>query len=142
MRVAMANSALGLLLAAALWTAAHAAGPGEWQGITATARELQTVVARHEVAWAMLWRRTGRDAPVKFDPAANIAVGVFLGARPTGGFAVEIVSVEERGGDVTVAWREIRPGRGAIVTQAFTSPWAIRLLPRTDRRVVFRQAER
>ncbi len=138
----MAKSALGLLLAAALWTAAHAAGPSEWEGITATARELQTVVARNEIAWAMLWRRAGQDAPVEFDPAANIAVGVFLGARPTGGFAAEIASVEEQGDVLTVTWREIRPGRGAIVTQAFTSPWVIRLLPRTDRRVVFRQAER
>ncbi len=140
MMAAIGRVALGLLLAATCWLAAPAVEPAEWYGVTATVRELRTVTARNQAGWAALWIRAGQDPPVAFDPATNIAVGVFLGARPTGGFAAEIVSAEEQDGVLTIAWRELRPAPRAIVTQAFTSPWVIRLLPRTERPVAFKQA--
>ena len=50
---------------------------------------------------------------------------IALGERRTGGYGIEIKSVEAVEGRVTVIYREIKPEEGAFVTQAFTYPYVV-----------------
>jgi len=52
-------------------------------------------------------------------------VFIALGARSTGGYSVAIKSVTEHNGIVTVVYKEQKPEKGAMVTQAFTYPWIV-----------------
>ncbi len=51
------------------------------------------------------------------------AVIVSLGEKPTGGYAIAITKVTLRGSILTVQAQVTEPGRGAMVTQAFTHPF-------------------
>ena len=89
----------------------------------------QTIV-RTQAEWNALWRKhssieTNPSQAPAVDFGKEIVVGVFLGQKPTGGYAVEIVSVERNDGTLTVSFREKVPPPGAILTQAFTQPFHI-----------------
>jgi hypothetical protein len=58
-----------------------------------------------------------------------MVVGVFMGTRPTAGFAIEIVGTREEGGALVVQYREARPARGLITAQVITSAYHIVALP-------------
>ena len=57
------------------------------QSVAKTAAEFQTLWQQHA---------PGRPLPA-VDFAKNMVVAVFLGSRPSGGFAVEITGVQQRG---------------------------------------------
>ena len=57
------------------------------------------------------------------------ALGFFLGPRDTAGYGVAIDSVQQKGADLIVGYRESVPGPAQAVAQMRTSPYAIRLLP-------------
>ena len=59
-----------------------------------------------------------------------MVAGVFLGSRPTGGYALEVTAVERDGTDLVVVYREGRPDPREMVTQMITSPFH---LVRVDR---------
>jgi hypothetical protein len=63
---------------------------------------------------------------------------VFLGERPTGGYAVRVASVERIPGGLRVTYEETRPPAGCPVTQAPTHPYAIVACERTIGDVLFR----
>jgi hypothetical protein len=69
-----------------------------------------------------------------------MVAAVFLGARPTGGYGVEITGTRRDGDTLVVEFVERRPGPDAIVTQALTAPYHIVTLPRHEGAVVFRSA--
>jgi len=50
---------------------------------------------------------------------------ISLGARNTGGYAVEISSVEEVDGEILVIYQENRPAPDKMVIQVITYPWQI-----------------
>ena len=69
-----------------------------------------------------------------------MVVGVFLGARPTAGFAVEITSVTADGNRTIVEYAERRPPRDAFVAQVVTSPFHVVRLMRAAGTVEFRRS--
>jgi hypothetical protein len=86
-------------------------------------RERQAV-ARTQDAWLALWKEhagAGRPAP-RVDFASRMVVAVFLGSRPTGGYAVEIVGTRPEGAALVVEWRERAPDRRDITAQVLTAP--------------------
>src|SRR5262245_47019071 len=52
----------------------------------------------------------------------QMVIVVTAGAKPTGGYSVEILGVEAKDKTLTVRWKLNSPGSDSIVTQAFTHP--------------------
>ncbi len=99
------------------------------------------VVARTPFAWRALWEGIGRPPPVEFDASREIAAAVFLGRRRTGGYGITIDSVERRGAFMVVRFQEVRPAPDAMVTQALTSPYLIRMMPKTEFPIALERAD-
>jgi hypothetical protein len=129
--------AAALLLMTTLQTLgppAHSIDKGAMSGVSAAR---QVAVSDRE-AWAALWREhaPGRPLP-EVDFSKEIVAGVFLGTRPNGGFAVEIVGYREDGGRLVVQYRESTPAPGAITAQVIVSPYHLVALPKPAGAVTF-----
>jgi hypothetical protein len=133
---------LALLCAIALQTAAP-------QSMTIIARDMMSqvdsprvAVARTSAEWAALWRQhTGDGAPPAVDLNTRTVVAVFLGSRPSAGFAVDIVGTREANGTLIVQWQERRPSRDMITAQVLTAPAVIASLPKFTGEIAFEKVE-
>jgi hypothetical protein len=100
--------------------------------------EFRQVVVRTAAGWTALWQQ---HAPDRSRPAVDFArdmvAGVFLGSRPSAGFAIDVVSAREEHGNLVVRYRESSPGPGAVAAQVITSAYCIVALPRRDGEVRF-----
>jgi hypothetical protein len=103
-------------------------GQRVWSGASSAAFNDMTVTARDPRGWELVWQLIGEPPPGPL-PEDAMAVSVFLGSRPTGGYAVEIVRVGSGEDEVLVVYRETEPGPDMMVTQALTAPWTVRLVP-------------
>ena len=105
---------------------------------------LQTVI-RNQDEWKALWKRhssTEANPPpaplIDFD--REMAVGVFLGEKHTGGYEVEIVRAERRDSALYVYYREKSPPPGTMVTQALIQPFHLVKFPKYEKlQVIFRR---
>jgi hypothetical protein len=68
-----------------------------------------------------------------------MVVGVFLGARNTAGYSVEIVGYRENEGGLVVGYRETTPGADRVTAQIITSPFALAAVPRRSGEVTFQK---
>ncbi len=75
-----------------------------------------------------------KETPVApaFDPSREVAIAAFQGVKPTGGYSIEIASLEEGEGRITVRLNIIEPLPKDMVTQSFTSPYHIVSISRDD----------
>ena len=104
------------------------AGRTEWAGPLSAAAVDMNLTVRDSRGWDILWQLVGAEQPGPL-PDGAMAVAVFTGPRPTGGFNVsirDVVSVEDV---VEVRFLETTPPEDAATTQAVTAPWALQLLP-------------
>ena len=110
------------------------------QGGMSNVEEPRQVVVRTAAEWQALWKQhdPSRTAPT-VDFARSLVVGVFLGSRPTAGFAVEITAVKTEGTRTIVEYRERQPPRDAFVAQVLTSPFHVVRVARTTGPVEFRR---
>ena len=93
------------------------------------------VTVRDADAWAALWRSHAPDRPQPaVDFAREMVVGIFLGTRPTAGFAVEMVGYRLEGDRAVVTYRESRPGGGTLTAQVLTAPYHLAVIPARSRR--------
>jgi hypothetical protein len=96
------------------------------------------VTVSERVAWTALWREHSPSRPLPgVDFSREMVVGVFLGQRPSGGFAVEILGYREDGGQIVVRYRETMPSPGAITAQVILSPYHLVALPKQRGTVTF-----
>ena len=121
---------------------AVAAGQGAMRTIDKGAQsnvdDRLTATARTEPEWTALWKKHNFDKPVpSVDFSKEMVVAVFMGSRPTAGFAVEITSVAERNGKLVVAYKEAAPAPGAISAQVLTAPYHIVAVPKSSAPVAF-----
>lgn len=87
------------------------------------ARDRDTLERIRDLAYGHL---IGGPRPAwEVDLADGPVVGVFLGMRPTGGFAVVIDAALPIPGGVLLRPREVRPAPDAMVTMALTFPWTV-----------------
>ena len=100
--------------------------------------DARQAVARTEAEWDTLWRQhsPGHAAP-RIDFSKEMVVGVFMGSRPTAGFAIEIVGTRVDKGTLVVQYKEARPARGLVTAQVITSAYHIAALPRHAGEVTF-----
>lgn len=126
---------VGLLVCSAAVTAAESS----WQGVYSGQGRPLVEIARDEESWRRLWSHLNTSPPQPLPPD-RFGAAVFIGVRPTGGYAVEILDVEEGPCLATIRYAERAPSPNAIVTQAITTPFAIRLIPRVERPIEFERA--
>lgn len=96
----------------------------------------RVVVVSDPVSWAALWAaHTSSQAPVLILPpidfSTRMVVGVFLGPRPNGCYAVRIEEIFTEPGRAVVRFSERRPSPNEICSQAITTPAHIVTVSRT-----------
>jgi hypothetical protein len=111
---------------------------GSQSGVTAA----RQAAVRDGDEWAALWRTHAPARPLPaVDFSREMVVAVFLGSRPTAGFAVEIVGYRDAGGSVIVEYREAVPGRDLITAQVLTSPYHLAIIPRFAGAITFEKLQ-
>ncbi|HTX66057.1 MAG TPA: protease complex subunit PrcB family protein [Opitutaceae bacterium] len=134
-----------LLLAAAVFGAALIAAAADstppalpqWHGQYGGSPTLTTEVLRTTEQWGAFWKQVDKDAPRPLDPLKEMAVVIFIGQKPTGGFVPSVLSAGVEKESFVVVYDEGAPGPDKFVTQALTTPWVVAIVPLSDRPVVF-----
>jgi type IV secretory pathway TrbL component len=149
--VTVATGVLAATLATAALSAtalsASAQGPtglsSVAQGAMSNIEEPRQAIVRTAAEWQALWKQHASEGtPPTVDFNQSTVVAVFLGSRPTTGFAVEITAAKTEGTRTVVEYLERQPPRDAIVAEVLTSPFHIVRLPRTAGAVEFRRLGR
>jgi len=108
------------------------------QGTNSGVSDARQVAVSNREAWAALWREHAPTRPQpEVDFAREMVVGVFMGTRPTSGFAVQIVGSREEDGHTVVQYRETAPARGDITAQVLISPFHLVAIPKQAGAVTF-----
>jgi hypothetical protein len=108
------------------------------RGGTSGVKESQEVMVRSEAEWNELWSRHSPGRPVpRLDFSRVMVAAVFMGQKPTSGYAVEIQKVQSNSGRIRVLYHITEPAPGAAVAQATASPFHIVVLPRVEGDVQF-----
>jgi hypothetical protein len=115
-------------------------GVSDWSGPVSAAVLDVTIVARDERGWLILWQLVGSDPPGPL-PADAMALGVFLGSRPTGGYAVRLEPPVIDGARILAPWGETTPAPDDFVTEALTAPYAVTLVTTSPLPVDFDRRE-
>ena len=142
----MLQTTIGMLQSLVLVFAMQAAAPSP---VVIIARDAMSsvdaprqVVARNAAEWAALWRlHAGESTAPTVDLKARTVVAVFLGSRPSAGFAVDIIGTREMDGTLVVRWQERRPSRDDITAQVLTSPAVIASIPKFAGPIKFEKVE-
>jgi hypothetical protein len=66
---------------------------------------------------------------------------VTRGMKPSGGYDVQIKSIQEKGSDLVVTVDYIDPAPGMGVTQAITNPYVLVSIPATDKNIRFEEVD-
>lgn len=86
----------------------------------------QAVAARDAETYERVWRNmVGSGEPPQVDFASQSVVFLFGGSKPTGGWMVEARGASLEGKTLVMDAEVKGPPPDAIVTQAFTSPYAV-----------------
>lgn len=127
----------GLLVLVALGSLAADAAPaarkvrtlaqGHDCAVTAPSRQ----VARTQAQYESLWKRhlpprvSGQapKSPPKVDFRKEMVLAVFMGRKPTGGYAVQVTGAREEAGKLRVTVEERVPPPGALTIQMLTAPY-------------------
>lgn len=109
-------------------------------------RTPRQVVVRDAKAFAALWKElysAGEPPPVPaVDFAKSHVVGVWWGSKNTGGYRVEIGDLVVKGKEATINVVLWNPPKGAMLTQAFTNPFAMMAVPKLPEKVTFKTTEK
>jgi hypothetical protein len=120
---------IALLLAAILQTTMPMRSIDK--GVTSNMDDARQTSARSVEEWSRLWtQHAGERTRPSVDFSREVVVAVFMGTRPTAGFATEIVRVREEGAALVVSYRETRPSPDGVAAQVLTSPFHIVAVPR------------
>ncbi len=107
---------------------------GSWhmlgQGGQSSAQNLQFHIATTQTKLSGLWGQghahlMRQPAGPSVDFSRESVVGIFLGTKPTGGYSLEVTSVEALSDGLRVNVSIRNPAAGSITTQALTSPWVL-----------------
>ena len=106
------------------------------RGTNSAILEPRLAIARDAESWKTLWEEHARlnlptpPAP-EVDFEQSMVVAVFLGQRPSGGYAVEIESCTVQDDELHVRRLETVPGQDAV-TMALTAPFHMVTVPQTE----------
>jgi PrcB C-terminal len=120
-------------------------GHFEWSGIQAGVQGRTTLIARTEQEWQDIWNLAATPAPGSL-PQGWMGIGIFLGMRQTAGYGVAIEGINEQittdqrfteqglpaSREMVISYGERIPAPGTMNAQVLTSPYVIRIVPRSD----------
>jgi hypothetical protein len=110
------------------------------KGGMSSIEEPRQIVVRTAAEWQALWKlHDGDSAAPPVDFTQSMVAAVFLGSRPTTGFAADITGVKTEGNRTVVEYLERQPPRDAVVAQVLTSPFHIVRIARTEGPLEFRR---
>ncbi len=112
--------------------------PDQWSGAYGDWTDYGHEIAVDEKDWNEFWHRVNQARPRALDAAVNMAVIVHLGERATGGFGIKVTGTYIEDGRLVIECAEVAPGPDRYVTQAFTRPWVIAVVPSTKLPIVFK----
>lgn len=138
---------LGLVFAACRRDAAHGPeGPRDGalapelvqrvlQGTVSGVEADGVFVCRDDESWQRFWSEHTRlqlptPAAPEVDFGESCVIAVFCGDRPSGGYAVEIDTIERVGEGLRVYARETRPEEGSAQVTMMTMPFELVAVPR------------
>ena len=75
--------------------------------------------------------------PPSVDFSRDMVVALFMGERPTGGYAIEVTQIERTDAGLSIRYRTRHPDPSAMQTQALTQPFHLIKLARVDDSVTF-----
>jgi hypothetical protein len=112
------------------------------KGLASGVDEPVHAVVRSQTEWAALWSRhmrtqTAPPPPPTVDFSRDMVVALFMGARPTGGYAIAITKAERTAAGLSIHYRTARPDPSTMQAQALTQPFHLIALPRVDGPVTF-----
>jgi len=103
----------------------------------------RNVVIRDEKAFRTLWAEHAKQFNGKVPPLPKVdfrkvdVIAIFLGSVPTGGHSVEIGEIRRADGKAVVKVTHLKPGPGMMVIQSFTTPFAMKAVPKLPPAVTF-----
>ncbi len=114
----------------------------EWKGNHCGITEQKHMVITDPKDWAELWKRVHRGKiPIPEVPTIdfnkNMVLAVFMGQKPTSGYAIQITEISRTNGEVVVKVKEVTPPKGAILLQVLTQPFHIVVVPKVEAQVRF-----
>lgn len=109
-----------------------------YSGLTERGRQ----VLRSDSEWAALWDAIYSNVSPKpvlpfVDFDENVVVVASLGARSSGGYAIDVAAVYRTSADLHVVVRETSPAPSCVVTTAETQPVVAVQVPRDDGAIEF-----
>lgn len=110
----------------------------EWAETFGGPAQAGTEIIRDSESWKNLWSRLGQPNPPAADFSKVMGVAVFMGSKPTGGYSARVEKVEKKKKQLLIYVRETAPN-GGFVIQAFTSPYCVKLIERSELPVVFKK---
>lgn len=111
-----------------------------WHGDQAFADGERQMTASDEAAWNQMWLLTNEGTAPRALGQGEVAVGIFLGPRPTAGYGVELTGRAESDRQFLVRWRALAPTADSMVATVLTSPWAIGIFAADGRSVSLQAA--
>ena len=110
------------------------------RGTDSQITEPREAIVRSADEWRALWSTHSAERAPTVDFSRFMVVGVFLGTRPTSGYAAEFVRVRSEGPVTTIEYREQRPAADSFNLQVLTSPFHVIRIPRVEQ-IEFRKLD-
>lgn len=112
------------------------------RGTHSGVRDARKLVIRDALTWGALWSEHtfGQVPPPPLPPvdfAREMVIAVFLGEKPTSGYAAEIVEIRLTAEGLLVRVKATIPPSGVPLLQVLTQPFHIVKVPRYDGPVAF-----
>lgn len=101
------------------------------QGQTSHVSNARQIVIKDQVAWTKLWQEhLGQNLnPPAVNFNTHMVIGLFLGSRSNGCYAIDDVHVWRKDGATKVSYRAIEPSANSFCTMQITSPYSLLIAP-------------
>ncbi len=109
---------------------------GSFNPASSETQELVTDAVTFQKYWQSF--QPGQTPPA-VDFTAQAVVVLMDQERPTAGYSIHITSLEEKPGQITVHYRVQAPPAGSFTAQVLTRPWALQIIPKPTKPVVFQK---
>jgi len=111
------------------------------KGHSSAIEETLSEVYRTQQEFEVFWGRHKAGSIPDVDFATRMVIAVYSGMKNSGGYSIEITSVDEKtaeeGGGIVVNYVTDTPSPGSMVTMALTQPYHIISVDASEKAVVF-----
>ncbi|MFZ6799624.1 hypothetical protein [Undibacterium sp. Di24W] len=109
------------------------------QGLNSGVTSNRNVVVKDQASWMGLWQehnKSNANIP-NVDFSKNMIVGLFMGQRSSGCYAIEAATLWRAAGKIQLTRRDRNPGPTTICTANITAPYLLIEIPRSDETLEF-----